>query len=84
MFLYITHADDYHLRWHQPLALPRLNDICLLQKPLAELLPKLEELGFERGWGEDRARIQETVRLLLDILEVSSVPHSLPPLVAQC
>ena len=72
----ITHSDDYDLQWNQPLGLPSLNDASLLQKPLAELLPKLEELGFERGWGKDRARIQETMRLLLDILEVSSLAVS--------
>lgn len=41
-----------------------------LQTPVSEVLQKMEELGFERGWGRDRARIRETIGLLLDILEV--------------
>ena len=46
--------------------------IGMVQKPLEQVLGKLEELGFEAGWGKNAARIQDTMRLLMDILEVGS------------
>ena len=41
-----------------------------------DLLPKLEELGFEKGWGKDRTRIKETMNLLLDIMEAKILFYS--------
>jgi len=44
--------------------------------PGAELAADLRALGFEPGWGNDAARIRDTMGLLLDILEAPS-PRSL-------
>ncbi|WP_462322916.1 glycosyltransferase family protein, partial [Halochromatium sp.] len=44
--------------------------------PFAELSSELRGFGFEAGWGNDAARIRETMGLLLDILEAPS-PQSL-------
>jgi sucrose synthase len=44
--------------------------------PYAELANELRGFGFEAGWGNDAARIRETMGLLLDILEAPS-PQSL-------
>jgi sucrose synthase len=40
--------------------------------PYAELAGELRGFGFEPGWGNDNARIRETMGLLLDILEAPS------------
>ncbi|KAF2325137.1 hypothetical protein GH714_023009 [Hevea brasiliensis] len=37
--------------------------------PYSEFEYKLQELGFERGWGDTAARVLETMHLLLDILQ---------------
>jgi sucrose synthase len=42
----------------------------------ADLASDLRGFGFEAGWGDDAARIRETMGLLLDILEAPS-PQSL-------
>ncbi|MBK1706280.1 sucrose synthase [Halochromatium glycolicum] len=44
--------------------------------PYSELANELRSFGFEAGWGNDAARIRETMGLLLDILEAPS-PRSL-------
>ena len=44
-----------------------------MQDDKENLWGKLEELGFERGWGKDVPRIKETMNMLLDILEVSFI-----------
>ncbi len=44
--------------------------------PFADLSSELRGFGFEAGWGNDAARIRETMGLLLDILEAPS-PQSL-------
>jgi sucrose synthase len=40
--------------------------------PYAELAADLRAQGFEAGWGNDAARIRDTMGLLLDILEAPS------------
>jgi sucrose synthase len=45
-------------------------------KPWENLYPELRTYGFEPGWGNDAARIRDTMRLLLDILEAPS-PNNL-------
>lgn len=50
--------------------MPKLTDYVIMQASEEDLLPKLEELGFEKGWGKDRSRIKDTMNLLLDIMEV--------------
>ena len=40
--------------------------------PYSEVAPEMRALGFEAGWGDDNARIRETMGLLLDILEAPS------------
>ena len=47
-----------------------------MQDDEENLWGKLEELGFERGWGKDVPRIKETMNLLLDILEVTFICSS--------
>ena len=49
-----------------------------LQTSVEELLPKLEELGFGKGWGKDQHTIKETMNLLLDILEVNPTSTASP------
>lgn len=40
--------------------------------PYVDLASELRGFGFEPGWGDDAARIRETMSLLLDILEAPS------------
>lgn len=42
------------------------------KKPWEEVRHELRALGFEPGWGEDVARVRDTMDLLLDILEAPS------------
>ena len=46
------------------------------ETPWEKVRHELRSLGFEPGWGHDVARIRDTMRLLLDILEAPS-PQSL-------
>lgn len=45
-------------------------------KPWEEVYAELRSYGFEPGWGNDVARIRNTMQLLLDILEAPS-PYNL-------
>ena len=45
-------------------------------KPWEDMYPELRSYGFEPGWGNDVARIRNTMQLLLDILEAPS-PNNL-------
>jgi sucrose synthase len=45
-------------------------------KPWEDLYAELRSYGFEPGWGNDVARIRDTMQLLLDILEAPS-PNNL-------
>ena len=42
------------------------------EMPWGEFSPELNRLGFEVGWGDDAARVRETMQLLLDVLEAPS------------
>jgi len=48
----------------------------------AEVGQELRRLGFEPGWGRDASSMQETMRLLLDILEAPDA-HSLESFLAR-
>jgi sucrose synthase len=45
-------------------------------KPWEDMYPELRSYGFEPGWGNDVARIRNTMQLLLDILEAPA-PNNL-------
>ena len=44
-------------------------------KPWESVYAELRSYGFEPGWGNDVARIRNTMQLLLDILEAPSPNH---------
>ncbi len=43
---------------------------CLfLQTPIEEVALKLQDMGFERGWGDTVGRTRDTMHLLADIMQ---------------
>ncbi|ACL71276.1 Sucrose synthase [Thioalkalivibrio sulfidiphilus HL-EbGr7] len=50
--------------------------------PWADFAHPLQDLGFEPGWGRDAGRVQETLRLLSELLEAPS-PESLERFLAR-
>jgi hypothetical protein len=40
-----------------------------LQTPIEEVAVKLQDMGFERGWGNTVGRTQNTMHLLADIMQ---------------
>ncbi|MDW7649743.1 MAG: sucrose synthase [Bacillota bacterium] len=79
-FLRRHHVQDNNLMLNQRIAtvgalrdaLRRADDFLSTETdetPWLDVSPKLQELGFEPGWGKDVGRIRDTLRLLSGILE---------------
>lgn len=41
----------------------------LLQTPIEQVALKLQDMGFERGWGDTVGRTRDTMHLLADIMQ---------------
>lgn len=50
--------------------------VCGTQVPHTDVAIQLQEMGFERGWGDTVGRIRETMHLLAEIVQAPD-PESL-------